>query len=63
MDDLREIDYRAWALRTAQRARAGVLTSEELLQMAEEMEDMAGSERREIRNCLTVWYKGVVIAT
>lgn len=49
-----EEDFHAWALNAAQRARAGLLTPQELEQVAEELEDMAGSERREIKNRLTV---------
>lgn len=49
-----EQDFHAWALNAAQRARAGLLTPQELEQVAEELEDMAGSERRELKNRLTV---------
>ncbi|ADE16180.1 protein of unknown function DUF29 [Nitrosococcus halophilus Nc 4] len=49
-----EQDFHAWALNAAQRARAGLLTPQELEQVAEELEDMAGGERRELKNRLTV---------
>lgn len=49
-----EQDFHAWALSAAQRARAGLLTPQELERVAEELEDMAGSERRELKNRLTV---------
>lgn len=49
-----EEDFHAWALDTAQRARAGMLTVEELKQVAEELESMGASERRELRSRLAV---------
>lgn len=49
-----EEDFHAWALNAAQKARTGTLTIEELEQVAEELEDMAGSARREIKNRLTI---------
>lgn len=47
-------DYYGWALNAAQRARAGLLTPQELEQVAEELEDIAKSERRELKNRLSV---------
>lgn len=41
-------DYYAWALNAAQRARAGLLTPQELKQVAAELESMGASERREL---------------
>ncbi|ADE16079.1 protein of unknown function DUF29 [Nitrosococcus halophilus Nc 4] len=49
-----EQDFHAWALNAAQRARAGLLTPQELEQVAEELEDMAKSERRELKNRLAI---------
>ncbi|QBQ54001.1 DUF29 domain-containing protein [Nitrosococcus wardiae] len=49
-----EQDFHAWALNAAQRARAGLLTPQELEQVAEELEDRAKSERRELKNRLAV---------
>lgn len=49
-----EEDFHAWALNAAQRAREGLLTAEELAQVAEELEDMAKSERREFRSRLAI---------
>lgn len=49
-----EKDYYAWALNAAQKAREGLLTQEELDKVAEELEDMARSEKRELRSRLAV---------
>jgi hypothetical protein len=49
-----EQDFHAWALNAAQRARAGLLTPQELEQVAEELEDMAKSERRQLKNRLSI---------
>lgn len=46
-----EEDYHAWALRAARHAREGLLTAEELAQVAE---DMAKSERRELKSRLAI---------
>lgn len=51
---LPEKDFHAWALNAAQRARAGLLTAEELEEVAEELEDIAKSERRELEGRLVV---------
>lgn len=53
-EDPRELDFHAWTLNTAQRARAGLLTPEELEQIAEELEDMGKSEKRELRSRVAV---------
>lgn len=49
-----EEDYYAWAINTAKRARARILSEKELDEIAEELEDMAKSERRELKNRLSV---------
>jgi len=49
---LYDTDFHAWALNAAQLLREGRISEAEMAYVAEEIEDMAGKERRELRRRL-----------
>jgi hypothetical protein len=51
---LYETDFHAWAMKNAALLRAGRLSEADVAQIAEELEDMGRSEKRELESRLTV---------
>ena len=54
MSDLYESDFHGWATLQAQLLREGRVTEADLHNLAEEINDLAGNRRKELRNRLTV---------
>jgi hypothetical protein len=50
--ELYETDFHAWALTAARQLREGRLSEADIEHIAEQVEDMAGKERRELRSRL-----------
>ena len=54
MTTLYETDTYAWAMQQAALLRAGRLSEADIANIAEEMEDLGKSQRRQLRNCMVV---------